>query len=1028
MVVGYLIDRIAWSERLSESFRRTSQPREGKADLNSTSETKLLASWCRACFWAVFAGLGGYVLNGFPIEVYSGVHFIWGGLLSVPVSLVRGPGWGLVAAVIASSRTVGLWGHPYAWVTLSLEGLVVGWLVRRKREPLTAGLLYWGVLGMPLVAVFYFFVLQLPVVTSWTVLFKQPLNSLITLVCADAFLRVGPIRRALGVEFGLTGERPLRASLSAAFALIMVAPMTMFGLLFGQPTLKRLEREANRLIQEEARSVADGIQDRLERHRQAMIALSDGVAHMGDFTRPVLNRWLEDFHATHPTFLTMLAASRDGRLAGVHPLQDEAGLSLLDQPGSVADRPYFSRPLATGEVYISDVFWGRGFGRVPIVAISAPVRSSDGGWWGIVEGSLDLAAFGTIGAMGSLAESTGVVLVDEHGRVVFTTETNAYPVMSDLSKSELMGASRSVPQGTAFEFGVDRPSSPLGRGYLGVRVPVQVRGMEGTWQVLTLLDGRRVHAPAHEHFAYVLGGMLMMFVLAGVVAGRAAAVVTRPLEELVKSIRGLDVRSERTEDTVGRLEGPSEVRELTGAFQAMAGQVRESYGMMQRALEAREEINRKLEAMVRELDRRVQERTDALRESEHLLATAQAHGHVGSWVAEERQGGRLVWSAETCRIFGVPPEAFDGDPETFFGLVHPDDRGRVRTEAGIAAALGVASEIEYRICRPDGEIRWLYQRADVEAGSGGAGHRRIGVVQDITDRRRAEELRGRLEAQLRHSQKLEAVGQLAGGFAHDFNNILASLTLGVELLRDEPDLPSGIRAGLDELAPMLERAASLTRQLLIFARRCVPECQVLDLGALVGEFPKSPRVSLGERTVLKCSAEAGPLWVSADPGMVEQMMANLVDNAQDAMPGGGIVDVEARAVVVTPEHVGGHPEARVGRFVRLDVLDAGRGMDEATLRRVFDPFFSTKEVGKGTGLGLSTVRGIVQQHGGWIEVESEPGRGTAFRIYLPQVEPPGVSGPEQHASSGGMADAWSRGKPGQAACGATSRCQSVACS
>jgi signal transduction histidine kinase/CheY-like chemotaxis protein len=262
------------------------------------------------------------------------------------------------------------------------------------------------------------------------------------------------------------------------------------------------------------------------------------------------------------------------------------------------------------------------------------------------------------------------------------------------------------------------------------------------------------------------------------------------------------------------------------------------------------------------------------------------------------------------------------------------------------------------------------------------------LSRDITERKRAEEVRARLEAQLRQAQKLEAVGQLAGGIAHDFNNILAALMLNLGLLRQGAHLPPEVRAGLGEMAPLLQRAAALTKQLLLYARRGALQRRVLDLNAVVGDLFKMLERLIGAHIRLTFPSGETSLWIDADPGMIEQVVTNLVVNARDAMPDGGQIELGARRAEVDAAHVAANPEARLGSFICLAVRDTGSGMDEHTRRRIFEPFFTTKEVGKGTGLGLSTVQGIVQQHEGWIEVQSDVGQGSTFQVYLPSVEPP----------------------------------------
>ncbi len=256
----------------------------------------------------------------------------------------------------------------------------------------------------------------------------------------------------------------------------------------------------------------------------------------------------------------------------------------------------------------------------------------------------------------------------------------------------------------------------------------------------------------------------------------------------------------------------------------------------------------------------------------------------------------------------------------------------------------------------------------------------VGIMRDITERKR-------LEGQLSQALKMESVGQLAGGVAHDFNNILAVLMMQISLLKRDRGLSPALREPLEEMETEAKRAANLTRQLLLYSRRQVMQTQVLDMNALVDNLLKMLRRLLGEHIQISFARWAYPAWVEADSGMLEQVVTNLCVNARDAMPKGGQLRLGIRVREINPEEAKTNIEARPGTFACLSVSDNGCGMDEATLKRIFDPFFTTKEVGKGTGLGLATVYGIVKQHQGWIEVKSRLGEGTIFFVNLPASAP-----------------------------------------
>ncbi len=263
---------------------------------------------------------------------------------------------------------------------------------------------------------------------------------------------------------------------------------------------------------------------------------------------------------------------------------------------------------------------------------------------------------------------------------------------------------------------------------------------------------------------------------------------------------------------------------------------------------------------------------------------------------------------------------------------------------------------------------------------------RLVAVTDVTERLRAQEALEAKEEQLRQSQKMEAVGRLAGGVAHDFNNMLSVILSYAEMAASKLHPDDECVGHLREIRSAGKRAAELTKQLLLFSRQQVLERQVLDLNALVAGTEKLCGRILGEDVELVCRPADAPARIRANPGHIEQVLINLVVNARDAMPTGGKLTIQTSNVVLAAPPARCALPVPAGSYVLVTVTDTGSGIDRATQARIFEPFFTTKERGKGTGLGLSTVFGIVQQSGGTIAVQSEVGKGTSFRVYFPRVD------------------------------------------
>ena len=383
---------------------------------------------------------------------------------------------------------------------------------------------------------------------------------------------------------------------------------------------------------------------------------------------------------------------------------------------------------------------------------------------------------------------------------------------------------------------------------------------------------------------------------------------------------------------------------------------------------------------------------EAARERDRMLRTLVANlpGFVyrckndRDWTMEYL-GGRFE------EVTGYTPEDLIDDRRvTFNDLIMEEHRERLWKAWQEQLSKREPLEAEYTIEARDGTIKWVWEQGRGVFDDEGTLLSLEGFICDITDRKRAEADREKLEAQLRQSQKMEAIGQLAGGVAHDFNNILTAILGNVELSMDSvrtefgPD--HGVVGSMEQIEQAAQRASVLTRQLLTFSRRDVVQPQPLNLNDILAGLDKMLLRLVTEDIAIETFPEPELKTVQADAGQLEQVIVNLVVNAVHAMPDGGRLTMETQNVMFDEGYTSTHAEARPGPHVMLAVSDTGHGMDAATCERIFEPFFTTKPADKGTGLGLATVHGIVKQSGGHIIVYSEPGRGTTFKAYLPAID------------------------------------------
>lgn len=383
----------------------------------------------------------------------------------------------------------------------------------------------------------------------------------------------------------------------------------------------------------------------------------------------------------------------------------------------------------------------------------------------------------------------------------------------------------------------------------------------------------------------------------------------------------------------------------------------------------------------------------ALRESEERLRQLAENIREAFWMTDPRRGAILYVSRAYETIWGRTAASLYSSPHTWLESVHPDDRIRVAAAAD-QQKIGGPYDETYRILRPDGTIRWVHDRAYPVHDAEGETVRIVGTAEDITERRRLEE-------QYFQSQKLQAVGQLAGGVAHDFNNLLTVIQGYASLLTVPGESAESIQESALQIVGASERAATLTRQLLAFSRRQVLQSRRVDLNSIITSLAKMLQRVVGEDIEIQLKLHPHPLMTQADAGMLDQVLLNLIINARDAMPSGGEIEIETFDRLLSDDDVCHLPGATAGHHVGLRVTDTGEGIPADVIAQIFEPFFTTKPLGKGTGLGLATVFGIVSQHKGAISVQSDVDRGTTFVVYLPLVAEAIDESPHGERSGGG---------------------------
>jgi two-component system, sensor histidine kinase len=567
-------------------------------------------------FAVTFAfGLLGIFVNLPQFTIFTGAKLLFGGVFYLGVALMYGPMYGAVAAVMSALPAMLVWGHPETGFILMSEALTVGWLARRRFHPAVADLIYWAVIGTPLAWLFYIVLYSYPSPNGWVMVVKYPVNGLLNVMIAELLISIPALQKLRGAAGRVAERRTLRAYLSHGFLLVATVPLLLLNIVNGENYAERRESEAGQRLQEAARSIRQDLESHVTEHQLAVRELSRSITKHGRFDLDALNEWLEQTRQVYSGFQSITIGNADGFPIAVYP-QEVPGLGkvLSNQPGDVVpdsatmrDREYFMRTKVLGQSVISEVFVSRVV-RQPTVAVTAPIFTGDGKLFGVIAGTLDLSFFEHLTQTFGTLDEAAIFILDLHDRVIYSNRGAAYRPLESMAGSPLV---KGAEEGGA-AFLVDHTDAHQHNArYLASHAESGLTG----WSVLIEQPLSRLHLQTERYYLMTVAWLVGAILLSSLLSRAVDSGVTSPLEQLVNRVRALSMQGDWRERIELPAQAPAEVAQLVKDFDGMSVRLRESYQELHVALLDRERLNGEMEALLKDLDHKVRDRTAQLAES-----------------------------------------------------------------------------------------------------------------------------------------------------------------------------------------------------------------------------------------------------------------------------------------------------------------------------------------------------------------------------------------------------------------------------
>ena len=897
-------------------------------------------------------GVGVFVLlialgmagNHFKFTLFFNADLVFGSVFAMLALQLFGTAAGSAAALLISLPLILLWGHPYAVVVMTAETAAVGWLNGRRRIGLAqADVVYWLLAGLPMVYGSYHLAMKVPQSATLFIMVKDFLNGLANVLLARlAFYALRRLGRRPPVPYR-------EAIFNTVVAFVLTTALVMTAVESRQDFRTTDQRTRATLLQDAQRTThALALWGE---HRRMAIA---GLAQTAALIPPgQVQPFVEHTMKSHTGFLRVGLVDRSGRSFAFCPVLDQAGLSNIGK--DISATPFIPALRQTLQPLLSEVFVAQLGPPAPIVTMAAPILRN-GAYDGYVTGVLDTKPIMELLSKEPSTPGTLVTLLDQNDRVILTTRPGQ-KVMEPLVRGS--GTLKRLSPELQQWLPALPPNTPTMERWSRSFYVTQARvDAWSPWKLVMEQPTAPFQAVLVDRYTRVL------FVVFLLVLGSmsVAELVSRRLTSSLEALRDL------TLDLPGRLDsGPGQAIAWPDSGILEPSHLMAQFRQMAASLEHQFQ---EIQGDKSTLERRVAERTEELvRSKEEFRLLAEVLPQI-VW-ATRKDGWNTYFNQQWVDYTGLSLEESYG--HGWITPFHPDDRQRAWDAWQNAVTHGATYSLECQLRRADGVYRWWLVRGAPLFDEAGQIIKWFGTCTDIHELKAANELNAQLQAQLFQSQKMESLGGLAGGVAHDMNNILgAILAMGSAHLTLQPR-GTPLYQALETIVQAADRGGAMVKGLLAFARQQPAEERELDLNDVLRQT-----IALLEHTTLaKVQLETrlapGLHPVLGDAGALGNAIMNLCVNAVDAMPSQGILRLRTRNL--------GEDQ------VEIEVEDTGHGMPPEVLAKALDPFFTTKETGKGTGLGLSMAYRCVEAHRGRMRIQSEPGRGTCIRIVLPACRP-----------------------------------------